>query len=129
MCGAIRLVSTTKALGADDITFNVGPIGLWSLGEITSGFLVLCIPSVPKAFKDSIIARTFFGLANRLSRNSAPGDSRNSRRGLPSWYRPDAPRRPQRSRFSEIDGAMGSVIQLSMAQVDGDLTGPRQLHS
>lgn len=99
VCGAVRLVSTTKALGADDITFNVGPIGLWSLGEITSGYLVLCIPSAPKAFKGSILGHTIARFAERFSRSSAPS---NSRHGLPSWYRPNAPRRPQRSEFSEI---------------------------
>ncbi|KAF1977700.1 hypothetical protein BU23DRAFT_550379 [Bimuria novae-zelandiae CBS 107.79] len=115
VCGAVRLVSTTKALGADDITFNVGPIGLWSVGEITSGFLVLCVPSVPKAFRDSFFSRKISDLANRFSRNSRSGEMSNSRRGLPSWYRPSPSRRPQRSGFSEIEEGLGTLGQPPMA--------------
>lgn len=100
ICGAIRLVSTTRALGADDITFNIGPIGLWSIGEVTSGFLILCIPSVPKAFRDTIFTRKISDLANRMSGRSS---NVNSRRGLPTWYHPQASQRPHRSEFSEIE--------------------------
>ncbi|PVH98374.1 hypothetical protein DM02DRAFT_468466, partial [Periconia macrospinosa] len=48
VCGAFRLVSTIGALNADNIVYMVGSIGLWSHGEITAGFLILCVPCVPK---------------------------------------------------------------------------------
>lgn len=107
----MRLVSTTRALGADDITFNVGPIGLWSVGELTSGFLVLCVPSFPKVFKDSIISRKLVSLANHLSGASRSNGLSNSRHGLPSWCRPSVLRRPQRSEFSEIERFSVPVTQ------------------
>lgn len=78
------MVSTIGALNADDIVFLVGPIGLWSHGEITAGFLILCVPCVPKAFKGSFVVRIF----SSLSRGKE--DQTNSRRGLPSWYRKGA---------------------------------------
>ncbi|OAG04931.1 uncharacterized protein CC84DRAFT_1260216 [Paraphaeosphaeria sporulosa] len=121
VCGAVRLVWTTKALGADDITFNVGPIGLWSVGELTSGFLVLCVPSFPKVFKDSIIARKLASLANRLSGATRSNGMSNLRHGLPSWYRPSAPRRPQRSQFSEIEEFTVPVTQPQSCMAYGDL--------
>jgi hypothetical protein len=81
------------------------------VGEITSGFLVLCVPSAPKAFKDSIFARKVTTFADRLGGNFKSNDLSNSRQGLPSWHRPNTPRRLQRSGFSEIEEIQAPAVQ------------------
>jgi hypothetical protein len=89
-----------RALRSEDITFMVGPIGLWSHGEITAGFLVLCVPMAPKAFQNSVLSRTassFFGS------HKSSGDDASSRKGLPSWYRAKASKKPQYTDISILD--------------------------
>jgi hypothetical protein len=78
----------------------VGPIGLWSHGEITAGFLVLCVPSTPKAYQNSIFAKklSMFGSSRRSS-----GDHINSRKGLPSWYRAKTSRKPRHMDVSTLE--------------------------
>lgn len=109
MCGAFRLVSSIRALKADDITFYVGPIGLWSLGEVTAGFLVLCVPSIPKVFRDSALVRAVNSLVKRISRSKSI-ETVNSRRGLPSWYRTKIPGKLQHTDYSDLDD--GTVISV-----------------
>lgn len=78
----------------------VAPIGLWSHGEITAGFLVLCVPSIPKAFQNSIISKKFSSLVNGLKSGER---TENSRRGLPSWYRAKPSKKPRHNEISTME--------------------------
>ncbi|RYC56654.1 hypothetical protein CHU98_g9555 [Xylaria longipes] len=46
---AFRLYSSIQYSGFSDITYTCSGITLWSLAEVTSGFVVLCVPCIPKA--------------------------------------------------------------------------------
>ncbi|KAI8944291.1 hypothetical protein F4801DRAFT_600057 [Xylaria longipes] len=46
---AFRLYSSIQYSGFSDITYTCSGIALWSLAEVTSGFIVLCVPCIPKA--------------------------------------------------------------------------------
>ncbi|KAF2689792.1 hypothetical protein K458DRAFT_384427 [Lentithecium fluviatile CBS 122367] len=100
VCGGFRLWSSIRALRSEDITFMVGPIGLWSHGEITAGFLVLCVPSAPKAFQNNALTKKVSSWVG--SRKSSKGNV-NSRRGLPSWYRAKVPGRPRHMDVSTLE--------------------------
>ncbi|CAI6339282.1 unnamed protein product [Periconia digitata] len=106
ICGAFRLETTIVALNSDNIIYMVGPIGLWSHGEITAGFLILCVPCIPKAFKGT---RIFAGSSKLDSKE-------NSRHGLPSWYSHKAAQK-------KIDDDEGSEIDFGKTfdsvRVDG----------
>jgi hypothetical protein len=105
-----------RALRSEDITFMVGPIGLWSHGEITAGFLVFCVPSVPKAFQNSLVSRMLSSFKG--SRKSSNPDI-HSRQGLPSWYRAKVSRKPRHTDIS----TMGEFTMLT-ARNDDETKGP-----
>ncbi|RWA04501.1 hypothetical protein EKO27_g10599 [Xylaria grammica] len=52
----IRVVLTAQYVSTTDTIYFVSQVGLLALTEITTGFLVLCTPSIPKAF-DSIVSK------------------------------------------------------------------------
>jgi hypothetical protein len=58
MIGAIfRLTSTIAYSTSEDFLYPASETSLWSLAEMTSAFMIFCIPAVPKAFKgDGVIA-------------------------------------------------------------------------
>ncbi|KAI1373901.1 hypothetical protein F4677DRAFT_427580 [Hypoxylon crocopeplum] len=50
-CGIVRLVVLLELMGSADELYYIPDIGLWGIGEITSGFLIIGIPSAPKTIK------------------------------------------------------------------------------
>ncbi|KAK8057981.1 hypothetical protein PG994_008429 [Apiospora phragmitis] len=46
-----RLGVTATFLGDKDLTYSVSSVIIWAIGEMTSAFLVLCVPALPSAFK------------------------------------------------------------------------------
>ncbi|KAJ8129492.1 hypothetical protein O1611_g4138 [Lasiodiplodia mahajangana] len=48
-----RLVATKEYSTSPDFTYEISKAGLWSLGELSFAFFVLCIPSLPVIFKES----------------------------------------------------------------------------
>jgi hypothetical protein len=52
-CGAglARVVETVKHAESPDFTYTFSNVVLWSGAEMTCGFLVICVPSFPKAFQ------------------------------------------------------------------------------
>ena len=53
MAAAFRLAVTVQYAGAIDPVFHVGPVCLWAYAEMTCGFIVICVPCVPKILHDS----------------------------------------------------------------------------
>lgn len=47
----IRLYYSVRLSKSRDITYNVGLLGLWSLPEMTSGFLAICLTVSPRFFQ------------------------------------------------------------------------------
>ncbi|KAI1750015.1 hypothetical protein F4782DRAFT_511019 [Xylaria castorea] len=56
----IRLASLLYYYRQADETYNTSAFLLWSLAEVTAIFLVLCVPSAPKALHDSKLLRYIF---------------------------------------------------------------------
>lgn len=44
---------TVKYAGAKDSVYNIGPVCFWASAEMTCGFIVICIPCVPRILMDS----------------------------------------------------------------------------
>ena len=47
----IRLYYSVQLFKSEDITYNVGLLGLWSLPEMASGFLAICLTVSPRFFQ------------------------------------------------------------------------------
>ncbi len=91
--GTIRTVYFVKLLSSDDVVYQMSGVAIWTIWEVTTGFLIMGIPAFPRAAKslpmsDSIAS--FFHLLSGHSRTDGP------RPGVPQWrlYRPK-PRRPR----------------------------------
>lgn len=47
----IRLYYSVRLAKSEDVTYNVGLLGLWSLPEMASGFLAMCLTVSPRFFQ------------------------------------------------------------------------------
>ncbi|ROV89714.1 hypothetical protein VMCG_10357 [Cytospora schulzeri] len=48
VCGVARIVYSVRTLYSTDYTYLYTVVGLWSLGELTAGFLVIGVPAIPR---------------------------------------------------------------------------------
>ncbi|KAI0389135.1 hypothetical protein F5Y17DRAFT_450189 [Xylariaceae sp. FL0594] len=49
VAGLLRLIVTVEYQKRQDTTYTVSAVILWAIGEMTAGFLVFCVPAMPKA--------------------------------------------------------------------------------
>jgi hypothetical protein len=68
-----------------DKTYVLGSITLSATGEMTVGFLVLCIPTIPKLLRSKPILSPTFSWFKNL-----PTETPSSSIGLPSWKKAGA---------------------------------------
>ncbi|KAF2836640.1 hypothetical protein M501DRAFT_923261, partial [Patellaria atrata CBS 101060] len=57
ICGGMRMRSTITYVKSKDQTYTVSTMSLWYTAEITSGFLVFCIPAIPQALRSPPLLR------------------------------------------------------------------------
>lgn len=50
---AFRLAVTLQYASAVDAVYHIGPVCFWAYAEMSCGFIVVCIPCVPKIFVDT----------------------------------------------------------------------------
>lgn len=53
VAAGFRLAVTVEYAEALDTIYNVGPVCFWAFAEMTCGFIVICIPCVPKILMES----------------------------------------------------------------------------
>ncbi|KAF2106974.1 hypothetical protein BDV96DRAFT_654304 [Lophiotrema nucula] len=126
VCGLLRIIYSVPFLTSPDKSYHVSAFALSAAGETTVGFLVLCIPSLPKLVKSTPVLQnllakmqTWVGLA------SADGED-NSRKGLPSWIRVRSGQRQLNGsdigvsclQESGLFGGAGSPAHMSISGVD-----------
>ena len=72
----------------DDRTYAITPVGLLAWGEITSGFLVLCMPTIPKAFRNTPwIQKLVSSIKSRLGSGESQDKNVGPRYYFQSWHR------------------------------------------
>lgn len=54
---AFRLAVTVAFGNAADAIFALGPLVFWATAEMTCGFFIICVPSIPKILKDTGVLR------------------------------------------------------------------------
>ncbi|KAF2657848.1 hypothetical protein K491DRAFT_625977 [Lophiostoma macrostomum CBS 122681] len=88
VCGTLRLVFAIRFFQTHDSTYAVTPMGLSAWGEITSGFLVLCMPSVPKAIlRTPFFQRLMSSIRSRVGYSSEREKNVARRYYFQSWHR------------------------------------------
>jgi hypothetical protein len=67
----------------EDVSYQVSILGLWCIAEMIAGFFVLCLPSVPRIFTDSLVVkrlvtylRGFYGSGSNLPEERSGRSSR-----------------------------------------------------
>ncbi|KAF2877772.1 hypothetical protein BDV95DRAFT_588804 [Massariosphaeria phaeospora] len=100
---AVRLYYIYRLLNSPDQLFTVSEAGLWAIGEMTAGFMIMGIPSLPKVVKSLPYSESVLSLLRSLTRPGSSGQQTNSRRGLPSWYKPAPKKRPNQFEVSELN--------------------------
>ncbi|KAI1408870.1 hypothetical protein F5Y13DRAFT_99042 [Hypoxylon sp. FL1857] len=132
IAASFRLAASIQFLHLEDVTYAYGAIILWSCTEITCGALIFCMPSVPKAFKDStrsVKALSKFLPWSRLSINKGihgnstiKRDTSLSRSIFEGKYQPiNGDTRPTR----ELDFEKGRSWELSNPEELEDLRRPQ----
>lgn len=84
---AVRLYYLMVFLNTTDQMFTVSRVGLWSIGEMTAGFLIIGIPSIPKFIKTIPVSESLVSLIRTLTRTQPSGLSSKT----PRQYTPPEP--------------------------------------
>lgn len=92
VCGATRLAYLVRMLNSSDQIYTVATTGLWSIGEMTAGFLIIGIPSIPKVIKSTPLTEMVTSLITLLTGSPKPYAEYRRRRGFYSIYKPKHPK-------------------------------------
>ncbi|KAI0444954.1 hypothetical protein F4803DRAFT_509652 [Xylaria telfairii] len=100
--GIARLVDLLKILESSDAFYYITEVGLWGIGEMTAGFLIIGIPAFPRVAKSLPFSDSVVSLFHSLTRSkvSEGGDVRSYFR---SWGRPISRKRRGLWEISELD--------------------------
>lgn len=90
-------------LNSPDQLYTVSTTGLWSIGEMTAGFLIIGIPSLPKVVKSIPLTESVISLIKSWKKTGHSGGQSNSRRDLRSWYKPQSRKRHNQTDYSDLD--------------------------
>ncbi|RYC56723.1 hypothetical protein CHU98_g9487 [Xylaria longipes] len=100
--GIARLVNLLKILKSSDAFYYITEVGLWGIGEMTAGFLIIGIPASPRAVKSLPFSGSIQSLFHSWTRSNMP-DGRDNSSYLRSWRRPFARKRRGLWEISELD--------------------------
>ncbi|KAI1446643.1 hypothetical protein F5Y02DRAFT_68995 [Annulohypoxylon stygium] len=103
VCGIFRLVSLLEILFNNDETYWTTELGLWGVGEITAGFLIIGIPSMPKIIKNFPVTNSLVSLMKSWTRNMGSSNPSQEGVGLPIWRNPLSRKRRGQWEISELD--------------------------
>ncbi|KAM0426271.1 hypothetical protein ACHAPT_008311 [Fusarium lateritium] len=84
---AFRLAGTVQYAEAADAIYNIGPVCFWAYAEMTCGFVVVCVPCVPKILMESGVWRkmkkgvglSVTGVTSKNQTSATTGGSQNIR--------------------------------------------------
>ncbi|KAH6645102.1 hypothetical protein BKA67DRAFT_128794 [Truncatella angustata] len=133
--GVVRTVYFVKLLSSEDVTYQMSGVAIWTIWEITTGFLIMGIPAIPRVVKtipksDSIVS-FFRSLTSRGSQPSGESPAAPPRQ----FYKPTSRRRGlweitdldthDLVSMSSVDGANNDVTHLRV-ELAGDQPSKQQ---
>lgn len=92
-----------RTLNSPDTLYAMSTTGLWSNGEMTAGFLIIGITSLPKVVKSIPLTKSVMSLIRSWKRTGQNGMQGNPRRGLPSWYKLQSRKHYKKTDYSDLD--------------------------
>lgn len=100
--GVIRTVYFVKLLSSDDVVYQMSGVAIWTIWEVTTGFLIMGIPAFPKAAKSLPMSDSIASFFRSLSGHS---QTDSPRPGMPQWqlYKPKPRRRRSLWGISEVE--------------------------
>lgn len=78
MSSIMRIVTSVQVSQTKDVTWYILPEGLWALGEISSGIVCGCMPTLPQFFRHFVPKITSRLSSGRSNKPSAGSDSKQS---------------------------------------------------
>lgn len=94
---------------SDDQLYYIASVGLWSMGEMTSGFLIMGIPSVPKAI--TLVRTHGFGRLPSTMKRTGKGDTAGSGSfAAQSWRR--APLSDRRDNWENLEADEHALVSV-----------------
>ncbi|KAI0168836.1 hypothetical protein GGR52DRAFT_574068 [Hypoxylon sp. FL1284] len=129
IAAGFRLRAELDYSKSDDVLYNLNPVLLWALAEMTCMFLVFGVPSGSKILSDSrLISRlvsSFRSLKGRLTQRSGSGGPQS---GASSWPRSrssmamnSSQPHPARTSYRKMDGSTGNVLFTTVNSTPGHL--------
>ncbi|PVI01614.1 hypothetical protein DM02DRAFT_671164 [Periconia macrospinosa] len=98
---AIRLGYSVQMLHSRDVLYHAAPVGVWIQAEITAGFMILGISALPRLVREISWLRKWATIVKSWTNSSK--EKKNSRGGLPSWYRPEPRKVPNENGWSVLE--------------------------
>ncbi|KAF2726556.1 hypothetical protein EJ04DRAFT_582595 [Polyplosphaeria fusca] len=113
VCAGLRTNASFTFKNGTDIIYAMSTLGFWSLGEMTAGFLVLCLPALPKFFKSSSWVQTVVtALRSSFGASSAGSSDKHTSDRNHGWPRSKPKRDPDASLFTDTHLSHRSFVPL-----------------
>ncbi|RYP08063.1 hypothetical protein DL765_008919 [Monosporascus sp. GIB2] len=80
--GVVRTVYFVKLLSDPDVVYVMTGVGIWSIWEVTTGFLIMGIPAFPRVAKSLPMSESVASFFRSLVRSSQQSLSRSA---VPQW--------------------------------------------
>ncbi|KAF2257906.1 hypothetical protein CC78DRAFT_481000 [Lojkania enalia] len=71
VAAGFRIPSAIRYATEADIVYNTSDIGKWCYAEMASGFFILCLPALPKLFRDSPYVKKIFSNIKSFAKSAA----------------------------------------------------------
>ena len=92
--GVIRTIYFVKLLSSEDVVYQMSGVAIWTIWEVTIGFLIMGIPAFPRAVKSLPMSESIASFFRSLSSSIYSSGVRSI---VPQWqmYKPRSRRRPR----------------------------------
>ncbi|KAI0165411.1 hypothetical protein GGR52DRAFT_107168 [Hypoxylon sp. FL1284] len=95
-CAIARQILINTLIRSEDILYNISSLGLWDVGELTAGFMIVGIPSLPHVVRQIPIPESVVSLVRSLARSTGSGLHSTPKPELPLWMKPSEKKSPRR---------------------------------
>jgi hypothetical protein len=128
--GVVRTVYFVNLLHSDDVTYQMTGVALWTIWEVTTGFLIMGIPAFPRIAKAVPVPDAVSSFFRSLS----SGSRQNGSSGPKKWQMMYKPKSRQRRSVFEVESELNTHDLLSTSSVDDsrsrndDVRDPEMVH-
>ena len=128
--GVVRTVYFVNLLHSDDVTYQMTGVALWTIWEVTTGFLIMGIPAFPRIAKAVPVPDAVSSFFRSLSSGSRQNGSSRPKK----WQVMYKPKSRQRRSVFEVESELNTHDLLSTSSVDDsrsrsdDVRDPEMVH-